>query len=132
MAKSKRQLADEAWLRVNTPDNNGALPGQLDIEGQLQQQDDERMRALGAQAPVLTSIPYRCPSCDREQTLMHGWAYSRQGDPPTIQCPRCGARYAVPEEERDKYRAAVKNAYALLPKSPPPAKKKAKKARGAG
>jgi hypothetical protein len=31
MPKSKRQLADEAWTRLNTPNEDGVLPGQLPL-----------------------------------------------------------------------------------------------------
>lgn len=133
MAKSKRALADEAWLRLNTPDNTGGLPGQLDIEGQIAEQANVVARETAVAAPPsLDKVPECCPSCGVRMTLAHGWAYSREG-PTAIQCPKCGTRYAVPEVEHGIYRNQVRAYYAALPKAV--VKKKdsgRKRTRGAG
>lgn len=114
MGKSKRQLADEAWLRLNTPDNTGALPGQLTIEGAIASAEAAAQPPRPA-PPSLDPIPERCPACDVILRIDHGWVCSKWGEP-TVQCPRCATRYSVTREEHERYREAVMDYYAKLPK----------------
>lgn len=137
MGKSKRAQADEAWLRLNTPDNTGGLPGQLDIEGQIAAADNAAAWKSSAPTQALKTghILRRdtfCPSCNTVLPLAHGWAYSRPDDAPAVQCPRCGARYAVSEREHDEYRHMVKEYYASLPRPEIKKPSRGRRTRGAG
>lgn len=125
MAKSKRALADEAWVRVNTPDNNGALPGQLDLVALIERGE------LPVPAPAMPvgDIGNDCPNCGKTLSILHGWAYSREA-PWTLQCPNCAKRFEVSEEKHHLYRDLVRATYAALP-SPPPKKKTVRPPRGA-
>ncbi len=126
--RSKRELADEAWLRLNTPDNTGALPGQLTIEGQIAEGINVRARGLASEIAALDGVPDACPACGAGMTMERGWTYSKFG-PPTIQCRQCAGRWAVPDSAHAAYREAVRNYYALLRR--PATAKKARRERGA-
>lgn len=114
--KTKQQIADEAYLRAS-----GGLPGQTSF---VDPDPD-----LADAAPPIGLVPLACPNCSRGMTLAHGWAYSREA-PWTIQCPNCGKRYAVSEEDHHEYRRCVQEHYAAMRVAPLP-KKKHRRSRGA-
>lgn len=118
MPKSKRQLADEAWLRLNTPDEHGALPGQLPLG------DPPK---VAASEPVFDAAPTKCPSCDRRMTLDHGWTPLSAG--PFIQCGFCGETLRVGEGTHESLRYAIRERYLQL--NAPKPKAKPKRQRGA-
>lgn len=124
--KSKRALADEAWLRLNTPDTNGALPGQLDLVAAI----DAAERPPVEAPPPVDGIPHLCPNCNRAMSLASGWALSSATREPEIQCGFCGKRYSVTREAHEQHRLAIRNYFAMLPKAPPK-KKSTPKNRGA-
>lgn len=119
--KTKQQIADETYLRLNTPDHAGALPGQTSML--------DPGETVEEAAPSIGLVPLACPNCNRGLPLAHGWAYSREA-PWTIQCPSCGKRYEVPEEDHHEYRQRVRDYYASL-KQQPLAKKTHRRNRGA-
>lgn len=143
----KRQTAQEkkdaAYNRVmgltdppNKPDASGQLPGQTAMfdDGaavdSVPSQMPGRERAMGAEAPPLDPIPNTCPSCMRALSVEHGWAYSKSPDAPTIQCPKCGARYSVTPEEHERYRAAVRAIYSKVTAPLPIKPKRQRRTRG--
>jgi hypothetical protein len=124
MPKSKRQLADEAWTRLNTPNEDGVLPGQLPL-------GDPPL--VAASEPVFDAAPAKCPSCDRRMTLDHGWTPNATSGMAaggyTIQCGFCGVRLPVTEETHTALRAAIHERYMQLNAPKPEARPK--RARGA-
>lgn len=124
MPKSKRQLADEAWLRLNTPDENGALPGQLPLG------DPPK---VAASEPVFAEAPAKCPKCDRRMTLDHGWTPNSESGRPidsyTIQCGFCGVRLSVTHATWQALKDAIRARYLQL--NAPKPKAKPKRQRGA-
>lgn len=129
--KTKQQMRDEAYLRTT-----GGLPGQVTIEEGIAAAEEER--AVPPAAPAFKLDPGHllrrdtfCPACSRVLPLAHGWAYSKDGDP-TVQCPQCGARFAVPPREHEEYRHMVREHYASLKQNPLPKKTRGPRTRGAG
>jgi hypothetical protein len=124
MGKSKRQLADEAWLRLNSPGPDGQLPGQLPLG------DPPKVKA---EEPVFYEAPTKCPACDRRMTLDHGWTPNSEGGNPegvyTIQCGFCGTRLYVEGEVHRALKAAIHERYMQLNAPKPEARPK--RARGA-
>ncbi len=149
MPKSKRQLADEAWLRLNTPNEEGVLPGQLPLG------DPPK---VAASEPVFAEAPAKCPSCDRRMTLDHGWTPSTGGcyclhlldqhpdgsscvsegcrclvyrpKPLTITCGFCGWAQLITEPAWRALREAIRERYlALNAQKPKPQPKRQRGAR---
>jgi hypothetical protein len=133
--KTQRQLADEAWLRVhrpdfNVPDETGALPGQLAIDGAQPHSDDVSVYVEG--------VPDRCPTCDRHQSIERGWTPMEprprwtegreiMGWP--LQCGACGATIFVAASAHFALREQIKIHYAML--NAPKPKAQPKRQRGA-
>jgi hypothetical protein len=124
MSKSQRQLRDEAWLRLNTPDEHGQLPGQLPLGDPP---------PIAASEPVFDAAPAKCPCCDRRMTLDHGWTPNsesgRAADTYTIQCGFCGVRLSVTRETWEQLKTAIRERYLAL--NAPKPKPKPKRGRGA-
>lgn len=135
MGKSKRQLADEAYLRITRdPTPVGTLPGQIDL-----------LSGAVAAAPVLPSpvavplIPAACPACGAAMTERSGWTaclheeerFGEPIDPVFIQCGKCGGRLQVPLGPWLSLRAALRATFGRSDR-PPPKVERVRRTRGAG
>lgn len=108
--KTKRELADEAWLRNQ----------------QLEMSDVNTV-----QEPTVAhcdTVPTVCPACGKTMTIRSGWALIF-GD--FLQCGGCAHKISVPRAEFEKLARAIheKHPYADGYK-PPPAR--GPRTRGAG
>lgn len=86
--KTRRQLADEAYLRSQ----------QLDITGALEPTPDVK------EFPLTEQVPATCPECSRTMTMASGWTILRAGHQ-ALQCGFCGWCIVIAD-------AAVFNAFA--------------------
>lgn len=141
--KSKRQLADEAYLRSmealdgRAPVPAGTLPGQIDlVDGAVAGTDDR-----GADA-ILDGIPEQCPRCQRAQTLALGWTCATRYcvgclrperdhphfecatfEPPSaqyVQCGNCGMQVAVRRGAWETLRLALTARFGASDRAPIP------------
>lgn len=102
MGKSKRQLADEAWLRSEAQRAEavpeGTLVGQIDLVSGT-------VAGAGKEEEAFTSAPANCPSCQKRMTVQHGWAVSSHG--PYLQCGFCGHMLPVTPEAHEETRKQI-------------------------
>jgi hypothetical protein len=129
VAKSKRQIADEAYLRVMaTPLPDGTLPGQIDaLSGEMA--GVSRFPA----DPEWGSVPPECPGCGRKQTAQRGWTAMSAvaGRALTIQCGGCGKVVPVADSVHERVRQIARAEFAGSDR--PPAKvDRGARQRGAG
>lgn len=121
--KTKRQLADEAWLRAQ----------QIDLAGQLESTGEKE--EIGN--PV-DGIPEECPNCKRAMTVKSGWTILSEAGTPWqhghLCCGFCGHEVLVTIAARDALRQAMhiefkRRAAALAPL---PKNTRGPRSRGAG
>ena len=109
--KTKKQLADEAWLRNQ----------QLEMsEVQVEQQRT---------VPFYETVPTTCPACGKSMTVRSGWALIF-GD--LLQCGGCAHTVEVPRPEFEKLAQAIHDAHPHRDGYKPPPKNVGPKVRGAG
>lgn len=132
MKKTQRQLADEAYLRMNTQvGRDGALPGQIDaIDGTV----------AGARAdlptPVIDEVPSTCPYCSKAMTMQSGWSLIAGANAlvGVIMCGDCGTPLTISRSNYETLRLAIRAHFdAIKAKNAPlPKAARAKRDRGAG
>jgi hypothetical protein len=119
MAKTKRQLADEAWQRTMAQ-----LPS--DTLGQRDLLTGECIGAL--KAPPMTELPAACPACAYTGGVQH-LPFHQQTEPGHVMCGWCGARFDVGVKAWEALKAEVRRRFAEPPKV---AVKRERRTRGAG
>jgi hypothetical protein len=131
MAKTKRQLADEAYRRV--------YEGQIDLEDQARELAAQEARGdtIVPEGPPdtgepLSEPPASCPACGAARSPVLLWAYMRQGDERRtwrIQCVLCGHIVRVTAAAWEKLRTDTRKRFPGLTR--PAREKKPKQDRGA-
>jgi hypothetical protein len=143
MAKSKRQLADEAYMRSMetlsgaVPVEPGVLVGQLTIEGTVEGTNGRE------ELHPIKGAPRHCPGCTADMLVVYGGSWTPMwtktddatdlplaGEITRLQCGKCS--YVVVVAHATWLEVKAERRRTVGRRDAPPPKREKKKTRGAG
>lgn len=129
--KTKRQLADEAYHRMEAALGTENLPGQLDIDGSIVGERPDMTRVWRN----VDGVPPACPGCERAM-MPSDWTPMTSLDTMSdaqghLQCGSCGEIIGTTAEALEQVRLLVRARFAASGVKPPK-RARAPRQRGAG